>query len=329
MNAEKIIQFPGQRSTGQQEARMADCEDGYTRLANNLLETIYKVRINGNAMSVLLAIVRMTYGWNKPRDRIAGVQLADETGLSESEVSRAINQLQERNIIEVTGDKRKVKTIGINRNVETWILRKSARCIAQTHKNDCVNAQTGLRKHANTKDISPKTLSQRQDLKHYGPGTAEAIPDPSAYDEKIPPEAVVHERRKKRLLWGTQDDLTCAEWMVSTRAKAFRSKGLATPKDPNITAWANDIRLLRTNDNRDHHEICALFAWVCRTGRELEFCQAPGKLRDKWDSLCLKRANAEQGVTSPRAIGNIDAAAAAARQIMDSGIGGYSDDTIL
>lgn len=159
--------------------------------------------------------------------------------------------------------------------------------------------------------------------------SGDSIPDPGADDEKIPPEAVVHERRGELLLWGTQDDLTCAEWMVSTRAKAFRSKGLSTPKDPNITAWANDIRLLRTNDNRDHHEICALFAWVCKTGRELEFCQAPGKLRDKWDSLCLKRANAEQGTTTSRPMGNIEAAAAAARQIMDSGIGGYSDDTIL
>jgi len=159
--------------------------------------------------------------------------------------------------------------------------------------------------------------------------SGDSIPDPGADDEKIPPAAVVHERRGKRLLWGTRDDLTCAEWMVSTRARAYHAKDLPEPKEPCLASWANDIRLMRTNDKRNHQEICKLFAWVCKTGRELEFCQAPGKLRDKWDSLCLRRANAEQGITSPRAIGNIDAAAAAARQIMDSGIGGYSDDTIL
>jgi hypothetical protein len=62
--------------------------------------------------------------------------------------------------------------------------------------------------------------------------SGDSIPDPGADDEKIPPEAVVHERRGELLLWGTQDDLTCAEWMVSTRAKAFRSKGLSTPQRP-------------------------------------------------------------------------------------------------
>jgi phage replication O-like protein O len=331
MNAEKVIQFPTKmpQEPSSREVRVADCDEGYTRLANEILETVYKTRINGNAMSVLLAIVRMTYGWNKSSDRIAGVQLADETGLSESEVSRALSQLVERRIIECTGDRRKAKIISINKRVDEWLLRKPATSIAQTRKSDCVNPQVGLRKHANTKDISPKTLSQRQDLNPYGPGTAEAIPDPVPEDAKIPPEAAVHERRRKRLLWGTRDDLTCAEWMVSTRARAYHAKDLPEPKEPCLASWANDIRLMRTNDKRNHQEICKLFAWVCKTGRELEFCQAPGKLRDKWDSLCLRRANAEQGITSPRAIGNIDAAAAAARQIMDSGIGGYSDDTIL
>jgi hypothetical protein len=168
-----------------------------------------------------------------------------------------------------------------------------------------------------------------KDLNPYGPGTAEAIPDPVPEDEKIPLEAAVHERRGKRTLWGTQDDLRCAEWMSATRARAFHAKGLPEPKEPCLAGWANDIRLMRTNDNRNHQEICKLFAWVCRTGRELEFCQAPGKLRDKWDSLSLKRVNSEQGINSTKPMSNIAAAAAVARQIIDSGLGGYSDDTIL
>lgn len=136
---------------------MADCDDGYTRLANDILETAYKIRLNGNAMSVLLAVVRMTYGWNKTRDRIAGVQIADATELSESEVSRAISQLVERNIITVEGDKRKVKTIGIKtRKLMNGscvnpqdLMRKYAIQIAQMRKSGCVNPQT------------PKTFIQR------------------------------------------------------------------------------------------------------------------------------------------------------------------------
>lgn len=154
-----VIQlFPNSMQTAspRREARVADCEEGYTRLANDILETAYKVRLNGNAMSVLLAVIRLTYGWNKSRDRIAGVQLADETGLNESEVSRAVAQLLERRIIEAEGDKRKIKTIGINRRVDEWILRKPQDQlrkytiqIAQIRKPGCVNTQT------------PKTFLQR------------------------------------------------------------------------------------------------------------------------------------------------------------------------
>lgn len=313
-----------------QEARVADCDDGYTRLANDILEAAYKVRLNGNAMSVLLAVVRMTYGWNKTRDRIAGVQIADETELSESEVSRAISQLVERNIITVEGDKRKVKTIGINKKIDEWILRKPARSHAQTRNSDCANAQVGLRKHANTKDISPKTLIQRQDLKPLGAGTADAAPDPVAEQEIIPPDAAVHAKRGKTMRWGTQDDLTCATWLIESRAKAFAAKGLSEPKKPDLVGWVNDVRLMRQHDNRTHREICELFAWICKTGRELEFCQSPATLRDKWDSLQLRKANAGKGVTgNQNRLGNVAAAQAQAQAIIAAGIGGYDDDTIL
>jgi len=313
-----------------QEARVADCDDGYTRLANDILETAYKVRLNGNAMSVLLAVVRMTYGWNKTRDRIAGVQIADETELSESEVSRAISQLVERNIITVEGDKRKVKTIGINKKIDEWILRKPARSHAQTHNSDCANAQVGLRKSANTKDISPKTLIQRQDLKPLGPKTADAAPDPVAEQDVIPPDAAIHVKRGKTLRWGTQDDLTCATWLIETRAKAFTMKGLAVPKSPELVSWVNDVRLMRQHDNRTHREICELFSWVCKTGRELAFCQSPATLRDKWDGLQLRKANSDNGVTgNHNRLGNVAAAQAQAQAIIASGMGGYDDDTIL
>ncbi len=324
-----VIQlFPNsmQTTSPRQEVRVADCEDGYTRLANDILEMAYKVRLNGNAMSVLLAVIRLTYGWNKSRDRIAGVQLADETGLNESEVSRAIAQLLERRIIEVEGDKRKIKTIGINRRVDEWILRKPARLVVQTRNSDCANTQVGLRKSANTKDISPKTLNQRQDKDLLGVSAEKSAPPPD--QEKIPTDAIVHERRGKTLLWGNADDLKCANWLSDLRAKAFASKGLNAPKAPDTIKWVYDVRLMRQHDQRSPHDLCELFLWVCKTGRELEFCQGPKKLRDKWDELLLRKTNAEQGV-SHRQLSNIAAAQARAQAIIDAGLGGYDENTIL
>ena len=153
-----------------------------------------------------------------------------------------------------------------------------------------------------------------QDQEISGANRADAAPAPASNEIKIPPDAAIHEQRGKTLKWGTAEDLRCAEWFIETRAKAFTAKGLPTPKSPSVAGWANDIRLMRTTDRRNHADMCHLFAWVCKTGRELEFCQSPATLRDKWDNLHLRKANAERGVTSnQRPLSNIAAAQIAAQ----------------
>lgn len=173
-------------------------------------------------------------------------------------------------------------------------------------------------------------INNQEDQEPLGAGTADAAPDPIAEQDVIPPDAAIHAKRGKTMRWGTQDDLTCATWLIETRAKAFTVKGLAVPKKPDLVSWVNDVRLMRQHDNRTPREICELFSWVCKTGRELEFCQSPATLRDKWDGLQLRKANSETGVTgNQNRLGNVAAAQAQAQAIIASGMGGYDDDTIL
>jgi hypothetical protein len=174
------------------------------------------------------------------------------------------------------------------------------------------------------------TKINNQDQETLGAGTAEAAPDPVAEQDVIPPDAAIHAKRGKTLRWGTQDDLTCATWLIEKRVDAFSAKGLAEPKKPDLVSWVNDVRLMRQHDNRTHREICELFSWVCRTGRELEYCQAPATLRDKWDGLQLRKANSETGVTrGQKPASNVAAAQAMAQSIIESGKGGYNYDKPL
>lgn len=58
---------------------------------------------------------------------------------------------------------------------------------------------------------------------------------------------------------GTAEDLTAAEWMfdmVKTIAPSARK--------PNFAGWANDIRLMRERDGRNHRDMCVLFRWACQ-----------------------------------------------------------------
>lgn len=173
-------------------------------------------------------------------------------------------------------------------------------------------------------------INNQEDQEPLGAGTADAAPDLPDETLVIPTDAVIHAKQGKTLRWGTENDLITANWFIEIRAKAFTAKGLSVPKRPELIKWVNDVRLMRQHDHRTHREICELFSWVCKTGRELEFCQSPATLRDKWDQLQLKKANSDAGVTGGhKPASNVAAAQAMAQTIIESGKGGYDYDKPL
>lgn len=68
-------------------------ENGYTPIANEIVEALARTRINGEAMQVLWVIIRKTYGFNKKEDAIALSQFVEITGLRRQTVYKAIHKL--------------------------------------------------------------------------------------------------------------------------------------------------------------------------------------------------------------------------------------------
>ena len=60
-------------------------------------------------------------------------------------------------------------------------------------------------------------------------------------------------------------------------------------KAPNLDAWANDIRLTFERDGRTEAEFRTLFEWANNDPFWQTNILSPGKLRQKWDDLQLKR----------------------------------------
>ncbi len=75
------------------------CEDGYTRVANELLDAMCRLHLTGNQWMVLHAIIRKTYGWQKEEDWISGSQIEEMTGLKRPRVCEALHDLRARRII--------------------------------------------------------------------------------------------------------------------------------------------------------------------------------------------------------------------------------------
>lgn len=96
-------------------------EDGYTRIANELLDAILLGDFTGRQVKVLMAIIRKTYGFNKKTDEIGLSQFRDITGIDGKHVSVVLRELQQYNVITIShGDH--ARRISLNKNYKTWNL---------------------------------------------------------------------------------------------------------------------------------------------------------------------------------------------------------------
>ncbi len=121
-NTAEIYKFPAQQ--GKQESRMAELENGYLRLANQIQDALCIVELSGREFRVLNAIVRLTYGWSKKSDRIANSLIADKTTLKVKHVSEAVLNLAYRNII-IIRRIGQTRYIGINTHLDKWAYAKA------------------------------------------------------------------------------------------------------------------------------------------------------------------------------------------------------------
>lgn len=95
-------------------------ENGYTRLANELLDALISAKLTARQWAVFMAVVRKTYGFNKKDDDIGLSQLVGMTGIAKAHVSVAVRELAARRILT-----REMGTyghrLGINKNHKAWI----------------------------------------------------------------------------------------------------------------------------------------------------------------------------------------------------------------
>jgi len=97
-------------------------ENGYTQIANELLEFLYKRNLSPYEMRLFLFILRKTWGFKKKTDIIASRQFKKEIGLDRRIIHKVLKRLINKNIIVTsTGDK-KGKSYGIQKDFDKWNL---------------------------------------------------------------------------------------------------------------------------------------------------------------------------------------------------------------
>ncbi|EQB5416336.1 replication protein, partial [Escherichia coli] len=270
---------PSQRPV---ERRVAEVEDGYTRLANALYEELIGADLTKNQSKVAHAICRKTYGYGKKMDRISDSQLAQITRLPRQKVNKAKNELIAMKVILREGQQ-----IGPNKNIEEWQIEGCH------YSGDNVTALVTKSVTKTVTALSPKqghtkeTITKEKRKDYSSENSGESSDQPENDLSVVKPDAAIQSGSK----WGTAEDLTAAEWMfdmVKTIAPSARK--------PNFAGWANDIRLMRERDGRNHRDMCVLFRWACQDNFWSGNVLSPAKLRDKWTQLEINRNKQQAGV---------------------------------
>ncbi|EIL3166156.1 replication protein [Escherichia coli] len=147
-NTAEVINFPVP-DVAPKEPRVADLDDGYTRIANELLEAVMLAGLSQHQLLVFMAVMRKTYGFNKKSDWVSNEQISELTGILPHKCSAAKSVLVKRGIFIQSG-----RNIGINNVVSEWeTLPESGK------KNNVYPKEVNLPESGKKNNVYPKEVN--------------------------------------------------------------------------------------------------------------------------------------------------------------------------
>lgn len=212
----------------QERPTVADLDNGYTRIANEILDAVMIVGLTKHQLLIIMAVWRKTYGYNKKTDWIGNEQMELMIGIDKTKCSTAKNQLFRMKILIQEGRK-----IGINKNISEWNtdIDRNGKTFTETVKVSFTETvKSALPKRSNTKDNNTKDKKDTPLTPQEGDG-----------------EKLISANRKNQIPYldimnafneSAGDRLPNAESLNDKRKRAI-SKFLKELKEPTVEAARN------------------------------------------------------------------------------------------
>lgn len=104
-------------------------ENGYTKVANELLNALIRLPINGTQFRIVMLILRETYGFQRKECSMSESYIATKLGIQRQNVHRELKFLIDHNVLSVNQEATftRPRIIAMNKHYDTWLiqLRKS------------------------------------------------------------------------------------------------------------------------------------------------------------------------------------------------------------
>lgn len=259
-------------------------EDGYTRIANEILEKIGRCNLNGTQRGIIDQIWRNTYGYGRKDAALSISYIARALEKAKSQVDRELSALIERNIIVVvsTDGGSRSRVLRFNKDYSTWQSERRPRNGGHEdivrQNEDVSSAKKSTRSSAKTrtnKEIKKdKETPSRNSKRHY-----------SEDDQFYKMAVYFHGLVKQVAVEEELEHLTV---------------------NANLQSWANDFRLLYERDNqKDKQLIFEVMNWVTKDSFWRTNVLGASKFRKQFAMLAIKMRASNKTVqpkkTDPKA----------------------------
>lgn len=145
-------------------------ENGYTRIAHELLEQFALADFSGAEFKILIAIIRQTYGFQRKSAAISIAQISTMCDLHITTASKTLKRLMEKKVVieKASPGFAKSREMSINKNHAQWLVKRPTvgqiATVSQTTTptvGQTTNKGIGQTTN-NTKDIYKHTIKNRE-----------------------------------------------------------------------------------------------------------------------------------------------------------------------
>jgi len=207
-------------------------ENGYTAIANEIMEALAKYRMPGEKRQVLDFIFRMTYGFSRKQVKISYQEIADGTGLHRQSVKKSMQWLMSNLVLKKvpvgTNNGTRIKQIfEFNKNYDEWEPIKKK--ITGTHNGTTAVVNNGTR--APNTPFIVKTKKQCTNFENFW----------SAYPMKKGKKKALEiwQRLKKKNELPEIKTILSAIKNQKSEKEYLKSNGKFCPEWKNPTTWLN------------------------------------------------------------------------------------------
>lgn len=250
---------------GDREILKADLDDGYTKIANLILEALAMAKLSGTQKGICMFLLRRTYGWGKTDDAISLGEFADACDTSQAYISRQIKELLKKCVI------KRVSYMPGHTPVYTFNTR-----VAEWDKG-CINVQ----------GLSDCAVQGLYECARVGLSDCARVNQPPALE---PPD--MEGTLKKDIKKKKEINIYSPESNEVILSKLLLEKillHLPKIKQPDIQKWAHHMDAILRIDGRDPPEVREVILFAQSDSFWKTNILSVEKLRKQYDQLNAKR----------------------------------------